>query len=74
VKTLTVDDQNRIRIPEAKPRDKFAYENLNGVHTFTPVKKVEPVDPFPPDHDFGLTPARNRELQELSKASSLKLP
>jgi hypothetical protein len=34
MKTLTVDDQKRIRIPDAKPRTKFAYEN-NGDGTIT---------------------------------------
>jgi hypothetical protein len=28
VKTLTVDDYNRVRLPDVKPRQKFAYENL----------------------------------------------
>ena len=34
MKTLTVDDQKRIRIPDAKPRQVFAY-SLNGDGTIT---------------------------------------
>ncbi|MGA3268271.1 MAG: hypothetical protein ABSE16_15760 [Verrucomicrobiota bacterium] len=28
MKTVTVDDYNRVRIPDAKPRQKFSYESL----------------------------------------------
>jgi hypothetical protein len=74
VKTLTVDDYKRIRIPDVKPRTKFAYENHgDGILTLTEVR-AEAREPFPPDYDFGITPARNRELLELSKGSSLKVP
>jgi len=39
MKTLTVDDQKRIRIPDAKPRTVFAYENhSDGFITLTEVK------------------------------------
>ena len=74
MKTLTVDDYKRIRIPDVKPRTKFAYENHgDGILTLTEVR-AEAREPFPPDYDFGITPARNRELLELSKGSSLKVP
>jgi hypothetical protein len=47
MKTLTVDDQKRIRIPDAKPRQIFAYENHgNGTITLTEVK-AERKDRFP---------------------------
>lgn len=39
MKTLTVDDQKRIRIPNAKPRQIFAYTaNPDGIITLVPVK------------------------------------
>jgi hypothetical protein len=48
VKTLTVDDQKRIRIPDARPRTKFAYENHgNGTITLTEVR-AEAKEAFPP--------------------------
>ncbi len=28
MKTVTVDDYNRVRLPDVKPRQKFSYENL----------------------------------------------
>ena len=74
MKTLTVDDQKRIRIPDAKPRQVFAYENNgNGMLTLVLVKtKVH--EPFPPDYNFELTKEDNRELAALAKGSSLRLP
>jgi hypothetical protein len=48
MKTLTVDDQKRIRIPDARPRTKFAYENHgNGTITLIEVR-TEPKEAFPP--------------------------
>ena len=39
MKTLTVDAHKRVRIPNAKPRQVFAYEtNIDGTVTLTPVK------------------------------------
>ena len=39
MKTLTVDDHKRVRIPDAKPRQVYAYENHgNGSFTLTEVK------------------------------------
>ena len=47
MKTLTVDDQKRVRIPDAKPRTVFAYENNgDGTITLTEVK-VEKKKRFP---------------------------
>jgi hypothetical protein len=38
VKTLTVDSSKRVRIPDAKPNQVFAYENhSDGSITLTPV-------------------------------------
>ena len=72
MKTVTVDDQKRIRIPDAKPRSKFAYENHGDGRITLTIVRAEVQEPFPPDHDFGLTPARNRELLALAKGSSLE--
>jgi hypothetical protein len=74
MKTLTVDAHKRIRIPDARPRQVFAYENTgNGRLVLTEVK-AGAAEPFPPDYDFGITPEFNRELAALAKGSSLRLP
>lgn len=74
MKTLTVDDSKRVRIPDAKPRTKYAYENHgDGTLTLT-IVRAEVKEPFPPDYDFKITPARNRELLALAKGSSLEVP
>jgi len=45
VKILTVDDHNRARLPDVKPRQAFAYENLgNGRISLTVVVKAEVED------------------------------
>jgi hypothetical protein len=42
VHTLTTDRQKRIRLPDAKPGQVFAYEtDGSGIH-LTPVKKADP--------------------------------
>ena len=68
MKTLTVDDQKRIRIPDAKPRQVFAYENHgNGTITLTEVK-VERKERFPRGSLVKyLTPQRDREQLEILK-------
>lgn len=74
MKTLTVDAHKRIRIPDARPRQVFAYENHgNGMLILTEVKP-HIQEPFPPDYDFGITDEFNRELTTLAKGSSLQLP
>ena len=42
VKTLVVDDQKRVQIPDAQPHEVFAYENHGGVRTLTPVALATP--------------------------------
>ena len=75
MKTLTVDDQKRIRIPDAKPRQVFAYENNgDGTITLTEVK-AEPREPFPPGSlKKYVTADRNKELLEIFKGCSLEAP
>lgn len=47
MKTLVADEKKRVRIPDAKPRQVFAYENLgNGSFTLT-VLKAGKKDAFP---------------------------
>lgn len=41
MKTITVDDYNRVRLPDAKPRQVLAYENAGGTMTLTPVEPVQ---------------------------------
>jgi hypothetical protein len=74
MKTLTVDDHKRIRIPDATPRQVFAYENRGGGQLVLTLVKAEAEEPFPPDYDFGLDKKSNRELATLAKGSSLKVP
>jgi hypothetical protein len=68
MKTLTVDDQKRIRIPDARPRQVFAYENHgNGTITLTEVK-AERKQRFPRGSLIKyLTPERDREQLEILK-------
>jgi len=68
MKALTVDDQKRIRIPDAKPRQVFAYENHgNGTITLTEVK-AERKERIPRGSLVKyLTPQRDREQLEILK-------
>jgi hypothetical protein len=60
--TLTVDDYKRIRIPDAKPRQKFAYTREgDGTVVLVPVK-AERKEMFPPGSLMKyLTPERDKE-------------
>jgi hypothetical protein len=75
VKTLKVDDHKRIRIPDAKPRSVYSYfNNGDGTLTLTLVK-AEVQEPFP----IGslkkyVTPESDRELLQIFKGCSLKIP
>lgn len=73
VKTLIVDDHKRVRIPDAKPRQVFAYENHgNGHVTLTLATAVEP---FPKGSlRKYITEESNEELFVLARSSSLQLP
>src|SRR5437867_4686494 len=68
MKTLTVDSSKRIRIPDAKPKQVFAYENHgNGTITLTQVK-AEPKQRFPRGSLLKyLTPERDREQLAILK-------
>ena len=74
MKTLTVDDHKRIRIPDAKPRTKFAYENHgNGTITLTEVR-AEAREAFPRGSLLKyLTSQRDREQLAVLKGCSLEV-
>jgi len=68
VKTLKLDAQKRIRLPDFKPGQVFAYSNHgNGTVTLTAVK-ADVQEPFPPGSLLKyFTPEKNREELELLK-------
>ena len=43
--TLTTDKQKRVRLPDAKPGQVFAYESADGQITLREVRTVEPKSP-----------------------------
>jgi hypothetical protein len=75
VKTLTVDAHKRIRIPDAKPRQIFAYENEGNGRLVLTVVRAEAQEPFPPGSlKKYITPERDAEMLELLKGCSLEIP
>ncbi len=72
MKTLTVDDQKRIRVPDAKPRQVFAYEN-NGDGSLTlSLVKAERKERFPPGSlKKYITAENNKEMLAILKGCSL---
>lgn len=66
MKTLTADKYKRVRIPDAKPQQVFAYAN-NGDGSFTlTAVKAEAKEKFPPGSLARyFTPERNREELEI---------
>ena len=72
MKTLKVDGQKRIRLPDAKPKQVFAHENHgDGSFTLTLVK-AEAKEAFPRGSLLKyITPARNKELLEILEGCSL---
>jgi hypothetical protein len=73
VKILRVDANKRIRIPDVRPKQVFAYEKQgNGRFTLTLVKAKEP---FPRGSLLKyFTPAKAKEETTLFKGCSLELP
>jgi hypothetical protein len=75
MKTLTVDAHKRIRIPDAKPRQVFAYENEGNGRLVLTVVRAETQEPFPPGSlKKYITPERDAEMLELLKGCSLEIP
>ncbi len=75
MKTLTVDAHKRIRIPDAHPRQVFAYQNNgDGRRILTEIQPPD-AEPFPRGSlRKYLTSDFNREVEELAKGSLLDLP
>jgi hypothetical protein len=73
MKTLTVDDYQRVRLPDAKPRSKFAYEpDANGVIRLVPLK-TETKEEFPRGSLLPhLTPQRDKEQLAILKSCTLE--
>lgn len=75
MKTLTVDDQKRIRLPDARPKQVFAYEpEADGTIRLLPVE-AHGKEPFPRGSlSKFITREREAEIAALASASSLQLP
>jgi len=73
MKTLTVDDQQRIQIPDAKPRQVFSYVN-NGDGTLTlALVKARASEPFPRGSLLKyFTPEKDKEELALLSGCSLE--
>ena len=75
MKTLKVDGQKRIRIPDAKPRQVFAYENKGDGTLVLTLVKAEAKEPFPPGSLAKyVTPESDKEMLALLKGCSLEAP
>ena len=73
MKTLTVDDQKRVRIPDAQPRQVFSYiNNGDGTLTLILVKAVAS-EPFPRGSLLKyFTPEKDREELALLSGCSFE--
>ncbi len=75
VHTITADKAKRVRIPDAKPGQVFAFTN-NGDGSFT-LTPVEPTvkEPFPKGSlAYLCTPERDAEITEIAKAFVVGVP
>ena len=72
MKTLTVDDEQRIRIPDAKPKQVFACENHDdGSYTLIPVR-AKSKEPFPKGSLLRFfTPEKDKQELALLKGCAL---
>jgi len=70
MKILTVDDEKRIRIPNAKPSQVFACENNGHGMIILREVKAKATEPFPGSLKKYVTPERNKELLEIFKGWS----
>jgi hypothetical protein len=75
VKTLKVDAQKRVRIPDAKPKQVFAYETSgDGAIILTPINGQRK-ERFPRGSlRKYLTPQRDQEQLAILKGCSLEVP
>jgi hypothetical protein len=69
------DKQQRVRLPDAKPGQVFAYaDNGNGSFTLTLVK-AETTEPFPPGSLLKyMTKERDAEMSALAKGMKMPTP
>jgi hypothetical protein len=75
VKTLKVDANKRIRIPDVKPRQVFAYENQGNGRFMLTLVKAKRKEPFPRGSLLKyFTSAKAKEEMTLFKGCSLELP
>jgi len=75
MKTVTVDDKKRIRIPDAKPQQVFAYEHIGDGSIKLTLIKPKIKEPFPPGSlKRYVTPEANEELLQILKGCSLEAP
>ena len=75
VKTVIVDDQRRIRNPDAEPRQVFTCENHGDGRLTLTLVNAEAKEPFPRGSLLEyLTEESDKELSALAKGSSLRLP
>ena len=76
MKTLTVDARKRVRIPDAKPKQVFAYENRrDGTLLLTLVKAEANKERFPRGSlKKYITDKRNKEQLEILKGCTLEVP
>jgi hypothetical protein len=73
--TVTADERKRVRLPDAKPKQVFAYEpQADGTIRLVPVK-VEVKEAFPPGSlKKYVTAKRNKELLDIFQGCSLEVP
>ena len=76
VKTLTVDAQKRVRLPDAKPRQVFSYNpGPDGSVLLVPVVGKKRREPFPPGSLLKyFTREKNQEELALLTGCSLEVP
>jgi hypothetical protein len=75
LKTLTADAHKRVRIPDAQPRQVFAYENTGDGRRILTEIKADTAEAFPPGSlRKYVTPERDAEMLELLRGCALELP
>jgi len=75
MKTLTADKWQRVRIPGAKPKQKFAFaDNGDGTLTLTAVN-ADIKEAFPRGSlKYLCTSARNKDLEQIAAGTILGVP
>lgn len=75
MKTLTVDGSKRVRIPDARPKQVFAYENTGHGTIILTLVKATRKERFPRGSlKKYVTPESDKEMLELLKGCSLEVP